>query len=45
MGRQNVVILGSTGSIGQSALSVLEHDGGRRLAAFGLSAHASWELL
>jgi len=45
MGRQNVVILGSTGSIGQSALSVLEHDGGRRLGAFGLSAHSSWELL
>jgi 1-deoxy-D-xylulose-5-phosphate reductoisomerase len=43
--RQNVVILGSTGSIGQSALSVLEHDGGRRLGAFGLSAHSSWERL
>ena len=25
---QNVVILGSTGSIGRSALSVIEHDGG-----------------
>ena len=45
MGRQNVVILGSTGSIGRSALSVLEHDGGRRLGAFGLSAHSSWETL
>ncbi|MBX6313330.1 MAG: 1-deoxy-D-xylulose-5-phosphate reductoisomerase [Isosphaeraceae bacterium] len=38
-----VVVLGSTGSIGKSALSVLEHDGGRRLRAFGLSAHSSWE--
>jgi 1-deoxy-D-xylulose-5-phosphate reductoisomerase len=45
MGRRNVVILGSTGSIGRSALSVLEHDGGRRLGAFGLSAHARWEAL
>jgi 1-deoxy-D-xylulose-5-phosphate reductoisomerase len=37
---QRVVILGSTGSIGQSALSVIEHDAGRRLAAYGLSAHS-----
>jgi 1-deoxy-D-xylulose-5-phosphate reductoisomerase len=36
---RNVVILGSTGSIGRSALSVIEHDAGRRLRAFGLSAH------
>jgi 1-deoxy-D-xylulose-5-phosphate reductoisomerase len=36
---RNVVILGSTGSIGRSALSVIEHDGGKRLRAFGLSAH------
>ncbi len=41
--RQNVVILGSTGSIGQSALSVLEHDAGQRLRAFGLSAHSRWQ--
>jgi 1-deoxy-D-xylulose-5-phosphate reductoisomerase len=38
---QNVVILGSTGSIGRSALSVIEHDGGVRLRAFGLAAHRS----
>ena len=31
--RTNVVILGSTGSVGQSALSVIEHDGGARLRA------------
>ncbi len=37
--QQNVVILGSTGSVGRSALSVVEHDGGARLRAFGLSAH------
>jgi 1-deoxy-D-xylulose-5-phosphate reductoisomerase len=42
---ENVVVLGSTGSIGRSALSVLDHDAGRRLRAFGLSAHASWQLL
>lgn len=42
---RNVVILGSTGSIGRSALSVLEHDGGQRLRAFGLGARGSWELL
>jgi 1-deoxy-D-xylulose-5-phosphate reductoisomerase len=40
--QQNVVILGSTGSVGQSALSVVEHDGGARLRAFGLSAHSKW---
>ena len=39
---QNVVILGSTGSVGRSALSVIEHDGGSRLRAFGLSAHSRW---
>jgi 1-deoxy-D-xylulose-5-phosphate reductoisomerase len=38
--QQNVVILGSTGSVGRSALSVVEHDGGARLRAFGLSAHS-----
>jgi 1-deoxy-D-xylulose-5-phosphate reductoisomerase len=42
---RNVVILGSTGSIGQSALSVIDHDGGARLKAFGLSAHGNWERL
>ena len=41
----NVVILGSTGSIGRSALSVIEHDGGARLRARGLGAHSSWEAL
>jgi 1-deoxy-D-xylulose-5-phosphate reductoisomerase len=39
----HVVILGSTGSIGRSAMSVIEHDGGARLRAWGLSAHARWE--
>jgi 1-deoxy-D-xylulose-5-phosphate reductoisomerase len=38
-----VVILGSTGSIGRSAMSVIEHDGGARLKAWGLSAHARWK--
>lgn len=42
---QNIVILGSTGSIGRSALSVLAHDGGRRLRPFGLAAQSSWQLL
>jgi 1-deoxy-D-xylulose-5-phosphate reductoisomerase len=41
----NVVILGSTGSIGQSALSVVEHDGGSRMKAWGLSAHARWQTM
>ena len=41
----NVVILGSTGSIGRSALSVIAHDGGKRLQAHGLGAHSQWELL
>jgi 1-deoxy-D-xylulose-5-phosphate reductoisomerase len=36
----NVVILGSTGSVGRSAVAVLEHDGGARLRAFGLAARA-----
>ncbi len=40
--QQNVVILGSTGSVGRSALSVVEHDSGARLRAFGLSAHSNW---
>jgi 1-deoxy-D-xylulose-5-phosphate reductoisomerase len=42
---ENVVVLGSTGSIGRSALSVLEHDGGRRLRVHGLAANANAELL
>jgi 1-deoxy-D-xylulose-5-phosphate reductoisomerase len=37
--QQNIVVLGSTGSVGRSALSVIEHDGGARLKARGLSAH------
>lgn len=37
-----VVILGSTGSIGKSALSVVEHDAGNRLQAWGLSGHRNW---
>ena len=39
------MILGSTGSVGRSALSVLEHDGGQRLRAFGLAARSSIDLL
>ena len=39
------MILGSTGSVGQSALRVLEHDGGHRLRAFGLTAHSSVDRL
>ena len=42
---RNVVILGSTGSIGRSALSVIEHDGGTRLRAYGLAAHSSVDAL
>lgn len=42
---ENVVILGSTGSIGRSGLSVLEHDRGVRWRALGLAAHRSWEQL
>ena len=41
----HVVILGSTGSIGRSAMSVIEHDGGARLLAWGLSAHARWKMM
>jgi 1-deoxy-D-xylulose-5-phosphate reductoisomerase len=40
-----VVILGSTGSIGRSAMSVIEHDGGARLKAWGLCAHARWKAM
>lgn len=42
---RNVVILGSTGSIGRSTLSVIAHDQGLRLRAFGLSAHSSVDRL
>jgi 1-deoxy-D-xylulose-5-phosphate reductoisomerase len=41
----HVVVLGSTGSIGRSALSVIEHDGGARLMAWGLSGHTRWKEL
>lgn len=41
----NVAVLGSTGSIGRSTLSVLEHDAGRRLRAWGLTAGSGWEAL
>jgi 1-deoxy-D-xylulose-5-phosphate reductoisomerase len=41
----HVVVLGSTGSIGQSALDVIAHDGLRRLKAWGLSAHCRWQAL
>src|SRR5882672_5309604 len=37
----NVVVLGSTGSVGRSAVDVLERDAGHRLKAFGLAAHSS----
>ena len=35
----NVVVLGSTGSVGRSTLSVVAHDSGRRLKVRGLGAH------
>ena len=41
----HIVVLGSTGSIGQSALDVIDHDGGKRLKAWGLSAHCRWQAL
>jgi 1-deoxy-D-xylulose-5-phosphate reductoisomerase len=41
----HVVILGSTGSIGRSAISVIEHDGGAGLMMWGLSAHSRWQEL
>jgi 1-deoxy-D-xylulose-5-phosphate reductoisomerase len=41
----HVVILGSTGSIGHSAMSVIEHDGGARLRAWGLSAQSRWKVM
>ena len=42
---EQIVILGSTGSVGRSGLSVIEHDAGHRLRAWGLSAHSQGELL
>ena len=44
-GPRNVVVLGSTGSIGQSTLSVVAHDGGTRLNAYGLVANSSVDRL
>ena len=41
----NVVVLGSTGSVGRSALGVIAHHAGHRLKAFGLAARSSWEEL
>lgn len=40
-----VVVLGSTGSIGRSALDVIGADGPARLRAHGLSAHTNWQRL
>ena len=41
----HVVILGSTGSIGHSAMSVIDHDRGARLKAWGLSAQSRWKVM
>jgi 1-deoxy-D-xylulose-5-phosphate reductoisomerase len=43
--RSQVVILGATGSVGKSALSVVEHDAGARLEVHGLGARSQWEPL
>ncbi|WP_165244057.1 1-deoxy-D-xylulose-5-phosphate reductoisomerase [Paludisphaera soli] len=40
-----VVVLGSTGSIGRSALDVIGSEGPARLRAHGLSAHSNWRRL
>jgi 1-deoxy-D-xylulose-5-phosphate reductoisomerase len=40
-----VVVLGSTGSIGRSALDVIGAGGAPGLRAHGLSAHSNWERL
>ncbi|AMV37094.1 1-deoxy-D-xylulose-5-phosphate reductoisomerase [Planctomyces sp. SH-PL62] len=40
-----VVVLGSTGSIGRSALDVIGCEGPARLRAHGLSAHSNWRRL
>lgn len=42
---QNIVVLGSTGSVGRSALNVIEQVQGSRLRAWGLSAHTSYDEL
>ncbi len=42
---RRVVILRSTGSIGRSAIRVLEHDGGERLRGWGLAANTGVEAL
>ena len=42
--RRQIVVLGSTGSIGTSCLDVISHLP-ERLAAIGLSAHTGWEAL
>ncbi|WP_435019084.1 1-deoxy-D-xylulose-5-phosphate reductoisomerase [Tundrisphaera sp. TA3] len=42
---QNLVILGSTGSVGRSALSVVEHDAGGRFRVLGLAAHSQVDLM
>jgi len=42
---EQIVILGSTGSVGRSGLGVIEHDGGTRLLALGLSAHSQATVL
>ncbi len=42
---RRVVILGSTGSIGRSAIRVLEHDAGKRLRGWGLAANKGVETL
>jgi 1-deoxy-D-xylulose-5-phosphate reductoisomerase len=42
--RRQVVVLGSTGSVGTNCLEVVDHLE-NRLEAVGLSAHTSWDLL
>jgi 1-deoxy-D-xylulose-5-phosphate reductoisomerase len=44
-GDTRVVVLGSTGSVGRSALDVIGHGGGSRLRAWGLGARSSAEAL
>jgi 1-deoxy-D-xylulose-5-phosphate reductoisomerase len=40
-----VVVLGSTGSVGTSALDVIGRDEGGRLRAWGLAARSNWEAI
>ncbi len=42
---QNIVVLGSTGSIGRSTLSVVENLGSNTVRVVGLAAGRSWEQL